>query len=192
MQSNENNQQSSTAAWLKRYYFLRFGVSTIWVILAFTIARNAPTLAAIMLVSYPVWDAVANFLDARRNGGLIRNKSQMLNFIVSILTAIAIAIALGQSMNAVLTVFGVWAIFSGVFQLITAVRRWKFVGAQWAMILSGGQSALAGAAFVFMATGQRIISIADIAPYAAFGALYFFISAVWLTVRDGRRSKVSV
>ena len=192
MQSNENNQQSSTAAWLKRYYFLRFGVSTIWVILAFTIARNAPTLAAIMLVSYPVWDAVANFLDAQRNGGLIRNKSQMLNFIVSILTAIAIAIALGQSMNAVLTVFGVWAIFSGVFQLITAVRRWKFVGAQWAMILSGGQSALAGAAFVFMATGQRIISIADIAPYAAFGALYFFISAVWLTVRDGRRSKVSV
>jgi uncharacterized membrane protein HdeD (DUF308 family) len=33
-------------------------------------------------------------------------------------------------------VFGVWAILSGLFQLITAVRRWKSHGAQWIMILS--------------------------------------------------------
>lgn len=193
MQSKTGDQHllQSSGGWLKRYYFLRFAVSTVWVLLALTIARNIPTLAAIMLVAYPIWDAVANFLDAHRNGGLIRNKSQMLNFIVSILTAVAVVVSLSQNMNAVLAVFGVWAVLSGVFQLITAVRRWKTFGAQWAMILSGAQSALAGVAFVFMASGQSVISIADVAPYAAFGAFYFLVSAVWLTVSDARHSKAN-
>lgn len=29
--------------------------------------------------------------------------------------------------------------------------------------------------------------IADVAPYAAFGAFYFLVSAIWLTVADARR-----
>jgi len=193
MESNSADQQLSQSSngWFKRYYFLRFVVSAIWVVLAFTVARDMPTLAAILLVAYPIWDAVANYVDAQRNGGLMRNKSQMLNFFVSILTAIAVAIALSRSMHAVLAVFGVWAVFSGLFQLLTAIRRWKFVGAQWAMILSGAQSALAGAAFVIMASSQQPVGIAAVAPYAAFGAFYFLLSTVWLAVSDARRSKAN-
>lgn len=182
----------SSNGWLKRYYFIRFAVSAIWVVLAFTIAKSAPALAAVMLVAYPIWDAAANFVDAQRNGGLAHNKSQLLNFVVSVLTAIAVIIALSVSMNAVLGVFGVWATLAGLFQLITAVRRWKSFGAQWAMILSGAQSALAGIFFVRMASGQSVSGITDIAPYAAFGAFYFLVSAVWLTVSDARRSKTDV
>lgn len=84
-------------------------------------------------------------------------------------------------------VFGVWAVFAGLLQLATAMRRWKTAGAQWAMVLSGAQSALAGIFFVKMAGGPAAVGITDIAPYAAFGALYFFISAVWLAVSDARR-----
>ncbi len=94
-------------------------------------------------------------------------------------------------MNAVLGVFGVWAILSGFFQLATGVRRWKYSGAQWALILSGAQSALAGAFFVKQATAPTVPSITDIAPYAAFGAFYFFLSAVWLTVSDMRQRKAA-
>ncbi|RWL24488.1 MAG: hypothetical protein E5X68_17880, partial [Mesorhizobium sp.] len=71
-----------------------------------------------------------------------------------------------------------------VFQLLTAVRRWKTNGAQWAMILSGAQSALAGLFFVKMAGGTDAIGIVNVAPYAAFGAFYFLVSAVWLSVSD--------
>ncbi len=175
--------------WLKTYYYLRFAIAAAWVALAFTIGRSVPPLAAVMLVAYPAWDAFANYLDARRSGGLGRNRSQMLNFIVSVVTAIAVAVALGQGMHAVLQVFGIWAALAGLFQLLTAVGRWKSYGAQWVMILSGAQSALAGTHMLRKAGGAMPVSITDIAPYAAFGAFYFLVSAIWLTVSDARRRR---
>lgn len=189
MQSKTITARSDAAAngWLKRYYFLRFAVSAGWVALALTIAKDAQVLAAMMLVAYPAWDALANLIDAQRSGGLSSNKTQLFNFGVSVLTAIAVAIALTFSMYAVLAVFGAWAVLSGVLQLATAVRRWKSVGAQWAMILSGAQSALAGVFMAHQASAETLPSIATVAPYAAFGAFYFLVSAVWLTVKDARR-----
>jgi uncharacterized membrane protein HdeD (DUF308 family) len=176
--------------WLKTYYYLRFAVSAVWVALAFTVAKSMPALAAVMLVAYPAWDALANYLDASRSGGIAKNKSQMLNFVVSVVTAIAVAATLAHGMHAVLEIFGVWAVLSGLFQLVTAARRWKSNGAQWAMILSGAQSGLAGAHMLSKAAGAAPVGIADIAPYAAFGAFYFLISAVSLTVSSARhRSK---
>ena len=189
---NDQSRPPSSNGWLKTYYYLRFAVSAAWVAAAFTVAKSSLPLAAAMLVAYPAWDALANYIDARRTGGLSRNKSQLLNFVVSIVTAIAIAIALGHSMNAVLSVYGVWAVVSGVLQLLTALRRWKTNGAQWAMILSGAQSALAGVFFVKMAGGTEIIGIANVAPYAAFGAFYFLVSALWLSVSDVLRKSPRV
>jgi hypothetical protein len=177
--------------WLKPYYFSRAAFSTIWVLAAFTVGKGMPGVAAALLLLYPAWDAAANFVDARRHGGLQRNLPQSLNMIASAVTAAGVAIALGISMNAVLGVFGVWAVLSGLFQLATGVRRWKYAGAQWAMILSGAQSALAGAFFVNQATAPTVPSITDIAPYAAFGAFYFLLSALWLTVSDMRRRKAA-
>ena len=100
--------------WLKTYYYLRFAVSAAWVALAFTLGRDAPALAAVMLVAYPAWDAIANYLDANRSGGLASNKSQLLNFVVSIVTAVAVASTLSHGMHDVLKVFGIWASLSGL------------------------------------------------------------------------------
>jgi len=172
--------------WLKRYYFARFAFSAVWVVVAFAVAM--PPIAAVMLVGYPAWDAIANVVDAQRSGGFGRNKAQLLNVFVSVITALAVAIALGRSMNSVLIVFGVWAAFSGILQLATAVGRWRTAGAQWAMILSGAQSALASAFMIKMAQGAAPVGIATIAPYAAFGAFYFLVSAVSLTLGDARRA----
>ncbi|WP_137931261.1 DUF308 domain-containing protein [Mesorhizobium comanense] len=184
---SDQSRAPSSNDWLRSYYYLRFAVSAAWVAAAFTIAKSSPPVAAAMLVAYPAWDALANYIDARRTGGLGRNRSQLLNFAVSIAAAIAVAIALGHGMNAVLSVYGVWAVVAGVFQLLTAVRRWKTNGAQWAMILSGAQSALAGLFFVKMAGGTQVIGIVNVAPYAAFGAFYFLVSALWLSVGDALR-----
>ena len=177
--------------WLKPYYYTRAAFSVVWVIAAFTVGKNIPAVAAFLLLGYPLWDAAANLVDARQNGGLKQNPTQLLNVGVSGLTTVAVAIALGMSMNAVLGVFGVWAALAGIFQLATGVRRWKSYGAQWAMILSGAQSALAGVFFIGQANGSKVPGITDIAPYAAFGAFYFLISAIWLTVSDARRLKTA-
>jgi uncharacterized membrane protein HdeD (DUF308 family) len=175
-----------TWRWLRAYYFTRAGVSIAWVAAAVTVGTTVPLIAAALLLGYPAWDAIANIADARRSGGLIANPTQALNAAISVVTTIAVLFALGQSLHAVLAVFGVWAILSGVLQFATAVRR-RETGAQWAMILSGVQSMLAGGFFISLAAGTGNPGIKAIAPYAAFGAFYFLVAAVWLTVRLARQ-----
>ncbi len=173
--------------WLRTYYFMRAAVSVIWVGAVFTVATHAPAIAAVLLVAYPAWDALANWIDGSRSGGLRRNPTQAINLLVSVATALAVGFALTRSMNLVLGVFGAWAILSGLLQLATAIRRWKRAGAQWAMVLSGGQSALAGAFFIIQARMPAPALAATIGGYAAVGASYFLVSAIWLSVKLSRK-----
>lgn len=178
--------------WLKRYYSLRFVVAALWAAAAFSVGREPTAASSILLIAYPAWDALANYLDARRSGGFARNWAQAVNAGISLATAAAVALALGWSMDAVLAVFGIWAIVAGLLQLGAAVRRWKRSGAQWAMILSGAQSALAGGFFVTRAGSGGAPAVEMIAGYASIGTLYFLISALWLFGSDwlrGRKSK---
>lgn len=177
---------AANEAWLKRYYFVRAGFSIAWVLAAVTIARESAVAAAVLLVLYPAWDALANIVDAGHSGGLAANRSQVLNVVASLLVALAIAVAL-PDMHYVLGVFGAWAILAGLAQLGTGLRRWKTVGAQWAMIASGAQSALAGAAFIYQSSAPVEPTIATVAGYAGFGAFYFLVSALLLQLRARRR-----
>jgi uncharacterized membrane protein HdeD (DUF308 family) len=182
-----NSAVTKQEQWLKVYYFARTAFSAAWVAAVFAIGQQSPPIAAILLLVYPAWDAVANYVDASRSGGLGENRTQALNVVVSSVTTVAVVLALLTSMNWVVGVFGAWALLSGLLQLGTAVRRWKSYGAQWAMVLSGGQSALAGGLFIAQALLPKPPSIANLAGYAAVGAFYFLISAVWLTVTELRR-----
>ena len=175
------------AQWLRLYYFARAGFSVAWVVAAFAVGQSSAPIAAVLLIAYPAWDAAANWLDALRSGGLSQNRTQALNVLVSLATTVAVILALQVSMNWVLGVFGAWAILSGLLQLGTAIRRWRRFGAQWAMALSGGQSALAGGFFIAQAAMPAVPSITNVAGYAAVGALYFLVSAIWLTVSAWRR-----
>jgi uncharacterized membrane protein HdeD (DUF308 family) len=172
--------------WLKTYYLTRALFSFAWVAAAVSVARHAPGIAAALLVCYPAWDALANLADGARSSGLAGNRTQAVNAVVSLAVAAAVAVAL-PDMNRVLGVFGAWAILSGLLQLGTALRRWKAQDAQWAMILSGAQSALAGAVFIVQARTPVVPSIATVAGYAGFGAFYFLVAALSLQAGAWRR-----
>ncbi|MBZ9792185.1 DUF308 domain-containing protein [Rhizobium sp. 3T7] len=187
------NDQTSRAAsgnelWLKQYYFTRAAFSVLWVTAALTVGNHSFAVAAALLIIYPAWDAVANVVDAARSGGFAVNRSQTINVTASSIMTLAVIFALTMSMNWVLGAFGLWAIFSGLLQLGAAARRWKTSGGQWAMILSGGQSAVAGALFIFQAQMPQEPSISTVAGYAGVGAFYFLVSAIWLSVALSRRS----
>jgi uncharacterized membrane protein HdeD (DUF308 family) len=177
--------------WLKHYYFLRAAFSAVWVLLAFSVGQGSPGIAAALLVAYPAWDALANYFDMSRSGGSFENRTQALNTVVSLATTVAVIVALRLSMTGVLQVFGVWAVLSGLLQLGTAIRRWRSFGAQWAMILSGAQSSLVGALFIMQAHKPTPAAIVKVAGYAGVGAIYFLISATWLSVSEMRRKAAS-
>jgi uncharacterized membrane protein HdeD (DUF308 family) len=189
----ERHIKSSSASeerWLKSYYSVRAAFSAIWVVLAFSIGKQATAGVAVLLVIYAAWDALANFIDMSRSGGTGKNRTQAINIAVSAVTAVAVVLELSIGAPPILVIFGVWAILSGLLQLATAVRRWKDLGAQWAMILSGAQSALAGAFFIIQSGASTPPAIFKIAGYAAVGAAYFLISAVWLHVKHARLNAI--
>lgn len=176
--------------WLKTYYFTRAGFSILWVLAAVNAGADSAT-SALLLLAYPAWDALANLVDARRSGGLDANRTQFLNVLASAAVTAAVALWL-HDMHRVLAVFGVWAVLSGVLQLATGWRRRKAAGAQWAMLLSGAQSALAGGFFMVQAGGAAEPSAASVAGYAGFGAFYFLVSALVLSFRMRRKASVQV
>lgn len=178
--------------WLKHYYFTRAAFSVVWVALVFAVGQRTPAIGAALLVIYPVWDALANYVDMSRSGGMRENLTQAFNVFASVAIAIAVVVVLSVNTSLVLDVFGVWAVLSGLLQLATAVRRWKRFGAQWAMILSGGQSALAGAFFIAQAHAAVPPAIVKVAGYAGVGAIYFLVSALWLSVGPLRQKFTSV
>ncbi|MDL5365732.1 hypothetical protein QSH18_08955 [Xanthomonas sp. NCPPB 2654] len=170
---------------LRNFYFLRAGVAFAWVAAVLLSAPASVALAGTLLAFYPAWDALANVLDARRSGGLQANPGQAFNALVSAVTAVAMAIAFAMHGNAGgVLVFGAWALLAGLFQLAVGIRRRK-LGGQVFMMISGTQSALAGVFFVIQSFGAAP-TLAQLAPYAGFGGVYFLLSALWLSFRKPR------
>lgn len=177
---------AASSAWLKRYYGTRALFSAAWVALAFTVGRAQPAVGIALLVVYPLWDCVANAVDAARNGGLRANPSQALNVLVSALVTLAMVttVTIGHDLHAAIGVIGIWAGLSGLLQLATGIRRRRSVDGQWPQILSGAQSSLAAAHILMTALSPSlIVSAADIGLYAAFGAVYFAASAAMLQLK---------
>ena len=169
---------------LRTLYFVRTVFQVIWAATVLTAARTQPFLAAILLVLYPLWDVACTVYDLRTSShsGNTRT-SQGINALLGVAAAIGIGLTVFQQPRYAVAVFGAWALGAGALQLIAGLlRRKQELGGQWAMILSGAQSAVAGIAyFVGGLLDKR--HIRDVGGYATFGALYFLISAILLTRR---------
>ena len=127
---------------------------------------------------YPLFDVAAAVVDFRSSGATRPKAPLYLNMGLSLLAAIGLTFAATSGIPGVLRVWGLWAITAGLVQLIVAVLRHR-LGGQWAMILSGGISVLAGAGFILMA-GKPNPSLTSIAGYATLGGVFFLISAIRL------------
>jgi len=169
-----------TARSLRSLYFARAAFSIVWVILISIFAKTNSSIAAILFIIYPAWDVFATYLDIRANPPQVSKTPQYVNAGIGVLTTIGVALALHKGVPAALMVFGAWAIITGLVQLILGLRRRKELGGQWPMIISGGQSMLAGSVFIAMAN-LPTMGISNLAGYSAFGAFYFLLAAIRLS-----------
>lgn len=168
-----------TATALRKLYFTRVIFSLLWIILVVTLGKTNSALAMFLFVLYPAWDAVATYIDFKANPPAANKTPQYVNIVISILTAIAVFIALQSGIPQTLMVFGAWASLTGLIQLILGLRRRKQFEGQWPMMLSGGQSMLAGG-FIIATAQAPNQGIASLAGYSAFGAFYFALAAIRL------------
>jgi uncharacterized membrane protein HdeD (DUF308 family) len=165
---------------LRTLYFLRTAFSILWAILLSVFVKTNSPIAGILFIIYPAWDVFATWLDIRANPPQVSKNPQYINAAIGILTTIGVALALQKGVPEALIVFGGWAIVTGLIQLVLGLRRRSQLGGQWPMILSGGQSMLAGTVFIVMAHSPAM-GIDSLAGYAAFGGFYFLIAAIRLS-----------
>jgi uncharacterized membrane protein HdeD (DUF308 family) len=151
-------------------------------------SADTPTVvAAVLLVIYPLWDVVATLLERRMAGTGSTSRVSAINMALGLAAAIGMIIAVLSTIGTALLVFGIWALLSGAIQLAVAIRRRRTVGAQWPMIISGGLSVLAGAAFAAMSRSATS-GLSAVAGYSAFGGFWFLVSAIALSLGT-RRAK---
>ncbi|MCF1593880.1 DUF308 domain-containing protein [Streptomyces muensis] len=178
---------------LRSLHLIRVAFSLIWVALVVTtsaslVSTDRPTAtAAVLLVSYPLWDAVATLLERRMAGTGSADRVGTTNVALGLATAAGMIIAVFSTIGTTLLVFGIWALLSGAIQLVVAIRRRRTVGAQWPMVISGGQSVLAGAG-IAATSASATSGLSTVAGYSAFGAFWFLVSVTALSIR-GRREK---
>lgn len=175
---------------LRTLYYVRFGFAVVWAVLMMVVATTISTATIALLVIYPLFDVAAAVIDFRSSGashpkalqnpnrGRNLNLGLFINMALSLLTAIALPLVVSSGPTGVLRVWGAWAITAGIVQLIVAIVRYR-LGGQWAMILSGGISVLAGGSFIAMSGGPDA-SLAPVAGYAILGGIFFLISAIRL------------
>ncbi|TGE29235.1 hypothetical protein [Hymenobacter metallicola] len=168
-----------TSQALRTLYFVRAAFSLVWASLLLLLAPSSPALTTTLLLLYPAWDVLATVADIRANRGAGSLLPQYVNIVVGGLTTLGVGLALRSGVPAVLLVYGAWAALTGLIQLLLGLRRRRQLGGQWPMILSGGQSVLAGVSFIVMAHDPKM-GVANLAGYAAFGAFYFLLSALRL------------
>jgi uncharacterized membrane protein HdeD (DUF308 family) len=171
------------ASALRNLYVVRFGFAIVWAGLMFVVGSSVGPLSVTLIVLYPLFDVAAAIVDARSSGANGSTRLLYLNIAISSLAAIGLIFALTSGIPAVLRVWGAWAIVAGIVQLIVALTRRK-MGGQWAMILSGGISVLAGTSFILQAAADGQ-TLGRVAGYAVLGGIFFLVSAL----RLGRAAK---
>lgn len=183
-----SGRTTDTAKGLRTLYFVRFGFAVVWAGLVALTASTLNPASVALLVIYPLFDVTAAVIDFRSSGAARPTVPLYLNMALSLLTAIGVAVAAASGIPSVLRVWGVWAITAGIVQLIVAILRYR-LGGQWAMILSGGISAIAGTTFILRADGADA-SLTTIAGYATLGGIFFLISALRLHRRASNEARL--
>jgi hypothetical protein len=164
---------------LRLLYLVRGAFAVVWAV-AFIVAGNqldAVTIA--LLIVYPAVDVMSSGYDAVTHRATGPATMQWVNAVISTVALIGLVVASTQDNGWVLHAFGAWATISGVIQLIVAVRRRQQFGAQWAMLISGGLSTLAGIAFNVMA-GADQPQLSTLGGYALLGGIFFLVNSFLL------------
>jgi hypothetical protein len=178
---------------LRNLYLVRAAFQAVWAATVITAAVRQPQAAAILFLLYPLWDVACTVYDLKTSSksGSART-SQIINALLGVGATIGIGVTVFHQPIYAVAVFGVWAFGAGLLQLILGlIRRKQLGGGQWAMILSGAQSMIAGVAYLLGGLYDKR-HIKDVGGYAIFGALYFFISGMLLTRKFAKPSILQV
>jgi len=150
---------------------LRGLAAVIFGILAYIWPDITFTVLVLFFGAYALWDGVFALIGAFRTAG-DRRWMLVLEGLVGIAAGIVTFIWPGAASLAILTIIAAWAIVTGIFEIIAAIRLREEIEGEWLMLLSGLLSVLFGIALIIWPVAGLVAVTWMIGAYAIiFGIL---------------------
>ncbi len=150
---------------------LRGVVALIFALVAFLMPGITIFALVVMFGFYALLDGVLNIFAAARTG--VKNHWPLLiEGILGIIASVLTLIWPHITALVLVLLIGFWAILTGVFEVVAAVRMWRAMGGEWLLLLSGIASLIFGLFVVAVPGAGALAIVIWIAAYAAlFGVL---------------------
>lgn len=165
---------------------LRGLAAVIFGILAFVWPGVTVTILVLFFGAYVLWDGIFALVAAFRTEGS-RRWPLVLEGLVGIIVGLIAFIWTDVATLSLLLVIGAWAIITGIFEIIAAIRLREEIEGEWLMMISGVLSVLIGIAlFIWPAAGVLAVTWM-IAAYAILFGILLIALGFRLRTRDEQR-----
>jgi uncharacterized membrane protein HdeD (DUF308 family) len=165
---------------------LRGLAAVIFGILAFIWPGVTVTILVLFFGAYALWDGIFALIGAFRTEGK-RRWPLVLEGLVGIAAGLFVFFWPGPATLALLYVIGAWAVITGIFEIIAAIRLREEIEGEWLMLISGVLSVLFGIAlFIWPAAGALALTWM-IAAYAILFGILLIVLGFRLRTRNEQR-----
>lgn len=165
---------------------LRGLAAVIFGILAFIWPDVTVTILVLFFGAYALWDGIFALIGAFRTES-DRRWPLVLEGMVGIAAGLLVFFWPGPATLALLYVIGAWAVITGIFEIIAAIRLREEIEGEWLMLISGVLSVLVGIAlFIWPAAGVLAVTWI-IAAYAILFGILLIVLGFRLRTRNEQR-----
>lgn len=165
---------------------LRGLAAVVFGLLAFIWPAVTVTILVLFFGAYALWDGVFALIGAFRTQS-DRRWPLIVEGLVGIAAGLFAFFWPGPAALALLYVIGAWAVITGVFEIIAAIRLRKEIEGELLLMISGVLSVLFGVAlFIWPAAGVLAV-IWMIASYAILFGILLIVLGFRLRARDEQR-----
>jgi uncharacterized membrane protein HdeD (DUF308 family) len=154
---------------------LRGLAAVIFGVVAFLMPGAAATVLVMLFGAYALWDGIFGLVAAFRSQGSQRG-ALVLEGLVGIAAGIIALFWPGIAALSLLLLIAFWAIFTGVMEIVAAIRLRKEIEGEWLMMLSGVLSIVFGVlAITQPAAGILTVTLLISAYAIVFGILLIIL-----------------
>lgn len=150
---------------------LRGIAAIIFALLAFLMPGVTIFVLVTLFGVYALIDGIVNLVAVFRTG-VKDHWPLLIEAVVGTLAGILTLLWPHITALVLILLIGFWAIFTGIFEIIAAIRLWRVVGQEWLLLLSGIASVIFGFFAVSVPAAGALAIVIWIAAYALiFGIL---------------------
>ncbi|HKY54179.1 MAG TPA: HdeD family acid-resistance protein [Anaerolineales bacterium] len=165
---------------------LRGVAAVLFGILAYIWPDLTFTVLVLLFGAYALWDGVFTLVSGFRTQGE-RRWPLILEGLVGIAAGLVTFFWPGAATLAILTIIAAWAIITGVFEIIAAIRLRKEIEGEWFLLLSGLLSVLFGIALIVWPVAGLVAVTWMIGFYAILFGILLIVLGFRLRNWDSKR-----